>query len=224
MRHDTKQAPARVQEIAIERPRAHAEFKELGGSASDHFNQILIRQVFNSLWLTGADDQDKNRHYQAAAAAPLAAQPQSELEGMLLAQMIACHHAAMECYRRAMLTEQSFEGRQVNLGAANKLSRTYTMLLEGLNRHRGKGQQVVRVEHVTVQAGGQAIVGVVTQRGGGHGGSEDRAHAQAALAHAPEPEMRGADPAREPVPVTGGEGAAALPDARRRQRQRRADR
>ena len=75
-----------------------------------------------------------------------------------------------------------------------------------LNRHRGKGQQVVRVEHVTVQAGGQAIVGAVTQGGGGHTGNEDRPHAQAALAHAPEPEMRGADPIREPVPVAGGDG------------------
>ena len=66
-----------------------------------------------------------------------------------------------------MLPEQTFEGRQVNLSAASKLSRTYAALLEALNRHRGKGQQVVRVEHVTVQAGGQAIVGAVTQGGGG---------------------------------------------------------
>ena len=89
---------------------------------------------------------------------------------MLVGQMIACHNAAMECYRRAMLPEQTFEARQVNLSAASKLSRTYAALLEALNRHRGKGQQVVRVEHVTVQAGGQAIVGAVTQGGGGQHG------------------------------------------------------
>ena len=74
---------------------------------------------------------------------------------MLLAQMIACHSAAMECYRRTMLPEQSFEVWQVQVGAAGKLSRTYAALLEALGRHRGKGQQVVRVEHVTVQAGGR---------------------------------------------------------------------
>ena len=51
--------------------------------------------------------------------------------------------------------------------AASRLSRTYVALLDGLSRHRSKGQQVVRVEHVTVQAGGQAIVGAVTQGGGG---------------------------------------------------------
>ena len=67
----------------------------------------------------------------------------------------------MECYRRAMIGEQSFEGRRENLSQANKLSRTYTTLLEALNRHRGKGQQKVTVEHVHVHEGGQAIVGNV---------------------------------------------------------------
>jgi hypothetical protein len=38
-------------------------------------------------------------------------------------------------------------------------------LLEALNRHRGKGQQKVTVEHVYVHKGGQAIGGNV--EGGG---------------------------------------------------------
>ena len=80
---------------------------------------------------------------------------------MLAAQLVACHNASMECYRRAMIGEQTFEGRRENLSQANKLSRTYTTLLEALNRHRGKGQQKVTVEHVHVHEGGQAIVGNV---------------------------------------------------------------
>src|SRR6201982_3218746 len=91
--------------------------------------------------------------------------PKDELEGMMAAQLIACHNASMECYRRAMIGEQTFEGRRENLSQANKLSRTYTTLLEALNRHRGKGQQKVTVEHVHVHEGGQAIVGNV--EGGG---------------------------------------------------------
>jgi hypothetical protein len=83
---------------------------------------------------------------------------------MLAAQMIVVHDAALECFRRAHLPEQTFEGRQAALGQANKLVRSYTTLLEALDRHRGKGQpQVVRVERVTVEAGGQAIVGAVSQ-------------------------------------------------------------
>ena len=78
---------------------------------------------------------------------------------MLNAQLIASHNAAMECYRRAMIGEQTFEGRHENLSQANKLSRTYAVLLDALNRHRGKGQQKVTVEHVHVRSGGQAILG-----------------------------------------------------------------
>jgi hypothetical protein len=47
-----------------------------------------------------------------------------------------------------------------------KPSRSFTTLLEALNRHRGKGQQKVTVEHVHVHSGRQAIVAVVA--GGGN--------------------------------------------------------
>jgi hypothetical protein len=80
---------------------------------------------------------------------------------MLAAQLLASHNAAMECYRRAMIAEQTLEGRKETLGQANKLCRTHATLLEALNRHRGKGQQKVTVEHVHVDNGGQAIVGHV---------------------------------------------------------------
>lgn len=42
----------------------------------------------------------------------------------------------------------------------------YAILIEALNRYRGKGQQKVTVEHVTVNAGGQAIVGHLNHEGG----------------------------------------------------------
>jgi hypothetical protein len=73
--------------------------------------------------------------------------PKDELEGMLTVQLIASDSAAMECYQRAMLPEQTFERRQAALGQAGKLSRTHVLL--ALNRHRGKGQQKVTVETST---------------------------------------------------------------------------
>jgi hypothetical protein len=47
--------------------------------------------------------------------------PQNEIAGMLAGQMVAANAAAMECYRRAMIGEQTFEGRKENLTQANKL-------------------------------------------------------------------------------------------------------
>jgi hypothetical protein len=126
-----------------------------------------------------------------------------EIEGMLATQMLACHNATMECFRRAMMGGQSFEGRTMNLGHATKLSRTYAMLVEALSRHRGKAQQKVVVEHVTVNAGGQAIVGNVEAPGGGsQGKSKDQLHA---ITHAPSPALQGTIEAeRETVPVASG--------------------
>jgi hypothetical protein len=98
---------------------------------------------------------------------------------------------------------QTFEGRRENLAQANKLSRTYATLLEALNRHRGKGQQKVTVEHVHVHSGGQAVVGVVEAPGGGdRAKSEDQPHA---LGYAPGEEMRSTDAKRQRLPVTRDE-------------------
>jgi hypothetical protein len=71
--------------------------------------------------------------------------PKDEIEGMIAAQLIAAHNAAMEFYRRAMIGEQTFEGRRENLAQANKLSRTYAALLDALNRHRGTSKVRSRV-------------------------------------------------------------------------------
>jgi hypothetical protein len=132
---------------------------------------------------------------------------------MMAAQLIGAHSAAMECYRRAMIGDQTFEGRRENLSHANKLSRAFTQLLDALNRHRGKGQQKVTVEHVHVHSGGQAVVGTVEHPGGGHHSkSEEQPHAKQ-IAHAPEPPMWSADAERSGVPVAS-DGERPLPHAR----------
>lgn len=188
--------------------------KNIGGSRSDHWNNILANQTVQALWLKHSDPATRDKQYSATVAALVGIGPKDELEGMMAAQLIAAHNAAMECYRRAMIGEQTFEGRRENLAQANKLSRTYATLLEALNRHRGNAQQKVTVEHVHVHSGGQAVVGVVEQAGGGdRTKSEDQPHAKP-IAHAPEPAMRRADEGREPVPV-GGNAERPLPDARR---------
>lgn len=190
------------------------ELKTIGGSRSDHWNNILANQTINALWLKHSSPEDREKQYMATVATLVGIGPKDELEGMMAAQLIAAHNAAMECYRRAMIGEQTFEGRRENLNQANKLSRTYATLLEALNRHRGKGQQKVTVEHVHVHEGGQAVVGTVEAPGGGSSSkSEDQPHAKQ-IAHAPQSAMRRADQEREPVPVAG-DAERSLPDARR---------
>jgi hypothetical protein len=189
------------------------QLKIIGGSMSDDWNNILANQTVQTLWLKSADAEETSRQRHAAVDVLMGIAPRDELEGMIAGQLIAAHNAAMECYRRAMIGEQTFEGRRENLAQANKLSRTYATLLEALNRHRGKGQQKVTVEHVHVHAGGQAVVGVVEPSGGGdQSKSEDQPHAKQ-LAHAPGSAMWSADKGREPVPIAR-DAERPMPDAR----------
>ncbi len=189
--------------------------KHIGGSPSDHWNSLLASQAVQALWLGNSDEEARDRQLNATLAALVGIGPKDELEGMMAGQLVAAHNAAMECYRRAMIGEQSFEGRRENLNQANKLSRTWATLLEALNRHRGKGQQKVTVEHVHVHSGGQAVVGVVEPTGGGdRPKSEEQARARQ-ITHAPEPAMRGPDAQREAVPVAG-DGERPLSNARRK--------
>ena len=142
-------------------------------SQSGDFLDVLLTQTVGSHVLNLVPEHQRGKYTSAAAAVLLGMQPKGELEGMLAAQLIACHNAAMECYRRA--ADSKLPVRDYHLNQANKLSRTYSTLLETLNRHRGKGQQKVTVEHVHVHQGGQAIVGHVEhdKEGGGtnNGGS-----------------------------------------------------
>ena len=138
--------------------------QSISGSDDFDFCITLLTQVVNAQWRP--DSAELTQQVEATRAAMMGMKPRDALEGMLIGQLIASHNAAMECYRRAMIPGQTFEGRRENLNQANKLSRTYALLTEALDRHRGKGQQHIRVEHVNVHAGGQAIVGAVTPGGG----------------------------------------------------------
>jgi hypothetical protein len=180
----------------------NGRLRGIGGSKSDRWNNTLANQAVKALWVTNSSPEERDKQLSATVAALVGIAPKDELEGMIAAQVIAAHNAAMECYRRAMIGEQTFEGRRENLSQANKLSRTYATLLEALNRHRGKGQQKVTVEHVHVHSGGQAIVGAVEGGGGASREDEGQPHAKA-ISHAPVAPLWGEDPVREPLLVRG---------------------
>jgi hypothetical protein len=188
------------------------KLKAIGGSMSDDWNNILANQTIRTIWFfenTDAEEVRRQRH--ATVDALIGIKPADELEGMIAAQLIACHNAAMECYRRAMIRDQTFEGWRENLNQANKLSRTYGTLLEALNRHRGKGQQKVTVEHVHVHSGGQAIVGTVESA---NSSKSENQHDAKQITHAPQPAMRSPNAKPELVPSTR-DAERPMSDARR---------
>jgi hypothetical protein len=92
--------------------------------------------------------------------------PKDQVEAMLAAQMAAIHMATMTFARRLMHVENLPQQDSAER-AFNKLARTFAAQVEALKRYRTGGEQTVRVEHVTVNEGGQAIVGAVTHGGRG---------------------------------------------------------
>ncbi len=100
-------------------------------------------------------------------------EPKDQIEIMLAAQMAAVHMAMMTMSQRLAhvdtLPKQDSAER-----AFNKLARTYALQMEALKRYRTGGQQKVTVEHVTVNKGGQAIVGNV-EAGRRHSAAEQPA-------------------------------------------------
>src|SRR5262245_3122608 len=103
-----------------DRSKLRGTLKAIGGSMSDDWNNILANQTIRALWLPenwGEDGLKRQRH--AAVDALIGIKPGDELEGMIAGQLVACHNASMECYRRAMIPDQTFEGRRENLNQAN---------------------------------------------------------------------------------------------------------
>ncbi|MCF3973930.1 hypothetical protein [Paracoccus salsus] len=93
--------------------------------------------------------------------------PRDAAETLLLAQMAAIHQATMMLVRR-LNHARSLPQQDAAERALNKLARTYAAQMDTLKRYRSKGQQVVRVERVNIESGGQAVVGNVR-----HGGRAD---------------------------------------------------
>jgi hypothetical protein len=97
----------------------------------------------------------------AALAMIEAAQPRDEIEGALAVQMACTHTAAMAVLARVG-NGCGGERRAAALGsAAARLLKAYAIQVECLRRRRHGGHQFVRVEHVHVSDGGQAIIGNV---------------------------------------------------------------
>ncbi len=134
--------------------------EEATGTNIPELQQRLINQVSEALWLPeGLSDEERMERILSAILMLKGIKPADEIEGMLAAQMVSTHNAAMECLRRAMIQGQTFHGQEQSMKHATKLISIYSRQIEVLNKHRGKGQQTVTVEHVNVQSGGQAMVG-----------------------------------------------------------------
>lgn len=154
---------------------ANALMLDAFGTTDEGFFDGLCKQLINTLKSENPAVAQQDFDFMVSVVAGI--EPKDQVEAMLAAQMAAVHMQTMTFARRLSNVE-TLDQQNSAERAFNKLARTFTAQMEALNRHRGKGQQKMIVEHVHVYEGGQAIVGNV-QGGGGKQKKEAQPHAKA---------------------------------------------
>jgi len=147
-------------------PQIHANIllmEALGTTDPDFLDGILL-QLLNAGSRGGKSDE---RGLNFLLSVIKGVKPRDQVEALLAAQMAAVHAATMTFAFRLGRTKTIPQQDSVER-AFNKLARTFAAQVEALKRYRSRGDQTVRVEHVTVNEGGQAIVGNVNHGGTGN--------------------------------------------------------
>src|ERR1700720_3763401 len=127
------------------------------GTTQPDFSDGLLAQLANAA-TKGPIIDERQLNFMLAMVTGI--EPRDQLEAMLAAQMAAVHNATMTFARR-LNNVDNIPPQDSAERACNKLASTFAYQLEALKRYRSAGNQTVRVEHVTVNEGGQAIVGNV---------------------------------------------------------------
>lgn len=179
----------------------HMQLLDTFGTPSEAFLNATLSQLLNAI-----NDRGKAAPSEFEVNAALAIvgglEPTNEVEALLASQMAATHGLAMVILGRAR-RDEFLKPIEAHGNLAVKLLRTFALQAETLAKLRRGGGQTVRVEHVHVHAGGQAIVGNVTPGGGAPIENEDQPHAKPSLPHADAPfdPLRRAQPERPRVPI-----------------------
>jgi hypothetical protein len=138
--------------------------RETFGSGSSDFAWRQLGLLRTSGNATDADELN------AALAFVGGLQPNDQIEAALAVQMLGTHEASVRLLATAMKAAHiDVQERYINM--ATKMQRTFTAQVEAMKRYRSSGVQTIRVQHqtVTVQDGGQAVVGDVHHGGGRKG-------------------------------------------------------
>lgn len=142
------------------------------GTTNEEFAEGLIKQLGDVVGKGKAPNEDA-LNYVVAMVQGIA--PRDETEAMLAAQMSVVHILMMVAARRLGNVE-TIDQQDSASNMFNKLARTFTSQIEALKKYRSTGEQNIRVQHVNVTEGGQAIVGNVQTGGGGELENDEQSH------------------------------------------------
>jgi hypothetical protein len=138
------------------------QLKTTLGTASDAFVDMALHHLERAARMPGDGASDVSINGALAIIAAFA--PRNEAEAALALQAACTHMVAMVMMAR-IGGGHGTDRRLPSLASASaKLLRAYCTQVETYRRLRGGGDQNIRVEHVHVHEGGQAIVGAINTR------------------------------------------------------------
>jgi hypothetical protein len=169
------------------------------GTVDHDFFRGLLRQLINGSVRAGQIDEC-SVNFMVAVIKGI--KPRDDLEIMLATQMAAIHDAFMRA-TQALANATTIPEQDSAERLLNKLARTFATQMEALQRYRNGGGHKVTVQQVSVNDGGQAIVGDVTQSQRRETGQEPPAAAPAVIPFEPRRAVAVLDPdgARKPIPI-----------------------
>jgi hypothetical protein len=134
------------------------QLKATLGTVSDSFVDMTLQHLEQAARLPGAGPSNVSINGALAVIAAFA--PKNEVEAALALQAACVHMVAMVMMARIGGGHGGDRRLPVLASATAKLVRAYCASVETHRRLRVGGEQKITVQHVTVNEGGQAIVGV----------------------------------------------------------------
>ena len=135
------------------------------GTANVALSTALLSDAVASLGLAQGHPRHGERS-RAMLGLMAALEPRDGVEGALAASFAALHTGAMQCLRRAANTSLPPEVASRFRRDAVALLRTANETMAAVQEHRGGAvKQVVRVEHIHLAEGAQAVLAAVAGKG-----------------------------------------------------------
>ena len=135
------------------------------------------------------------------------------------ARVAAIHNATMMAARRLNHVD-NVEQQDSASNMLNKLARTFAIQVETLKKYRSTGEQniLVQHQHVTVNEGGQAIVGNVTPGGGATNKKDHQPHEPSGTDEPSTPMLGNEQTLGQALPSAGIERLERVPMPRSKRR------
>jgi hypothetical protein len=193
-----------------------AQFLAAFGTSSEKVVSVELERTSSALHRNGKIDPAE---LDTVIAIVSGQRPKNELEAMVVCQMAVTHALTMRSFGNLNRSD-SIQRQDSNALTIARLTKAFASQVDALAKLRRGGEQRVRVEHVHVYPGGQAIVGAVTHTGEPRALIENQRQPHApnyvqASAPSASEAMRSQNQERETMPIPGGEGPQKVPNARR---------